>query len=55
MARWKSSWTVLRTFVSKHRVLSGLLGAAAFGLTSGVFKVFGQSFGEQVLLWIYQL
>jgi hypothetical protein len=31
------------------------MGAAALGLTSGAFKVFGQEFAEHVLTWINQL
>jgi hypothetical protein len=32
-----------------------LLGAAAFGLTSGACKVFGQDFAERILTWASQL
>jgi hypothetical protein len=47
--------TAVRAFSSKHRALSGLLGAAAFGLVSGVFKVFSQDFAERILIWASQL
>ncbi|ONI50940.1 MULTISPECIES: hypothetical protein [unclassified Streptomyces] len=52
--RWKSSWAAIRTFSSKHRALTAVLGAIALGLISGACRVLGENFTEQILTWIIQ-
>ncbi|MFG3399174.1 hypothetical protein [Streptomyces parvus] len=51
-ARARSAWGAVRGFITRHRVLSGIVGAVFLGVFGGIGKAFGQYFAEEMLAWI---
>ncbi|CAM5333768.1 hypothetical protein SALBM135S_09598 [Streptomyces alboniger] len=50
--RRKMIWETVRGFITRHRLLSTILGTISLGVLGGISKVFGQYFAEEALAWI---